>query len=265
MPELGTKGFHVPDTLRVAVTAGASGIGLAIAREFLQAGADVWVCDIDPEAIQRASQAVPGLRAACADVADSPAITRALDAARSDMGGIDVLVNNAGIAGPTRPTEEITTEEWQRCFAVNVEGTFNCCRAVIPAMKAQRSGCIINISTANVRTALPLRSAYVASKYAVHGITANLARELGPHGIRCNAILPGPIDNPRGRLLIRQRALDSGITVQEAEARALAHVSLRSWIDPAEVGKTAVFLSSLGGRSISGQFIGVCGNAEWDG
>jgi NAD(P)-dependent dehydrogenase (short-subunit alcohol dehydrogenase family) len=249
---------------RVVVTAGASGIGLAIALEFLETGANVWVCDVDAAAIAGIQGLNPLLKPVLADVSDPAAVDDFFIAVLRDLGGIDVLVNNAGVAGPTLPTEAVSPAEWDRCFAVNVAGMFHCCRAVIPAMKAQHDGCIINISTASVRTGLPLRTPYVASKYAVHGLTVNLARELGPHGIRCNAILPGPIDNARGRALVKRRAQAQGVTPAQAESEMLAFVSMRSWIDPSEVGKMATFLASSGARHVSGQFIGVCGNVEWD-
>ena len=111
---------------------------------------------------------------------------------------------------------------------------------------------------------LPMRTSYVTSKQGVMGLTQNLARELGPSGIRVNAILPGLIDNARGRALVQRAADEAGVPFADAEAEALRYISMRCWIDPHEVGDLAVFLASNAARHISGQCIGVCGNAEWE-
>lgn len=248
--------------MRVIVTAGASGIGLAIARCFVERGNQVWVCDKDEALVSEARGL--SLSAAHADVTDAEAVRRFSATAIAAMGGVDVLVNNAGVAGPRSAFDAVSLLDWNVCLATNVTGMFLMAQQVAPHMRRQRAGAIINISTASVRTGLPLRTPYVVSKWAVHGLTLNLARELGPEGIRCNAILPGPIDNPRGRALIEATAKEQGISVAEAEAEALSYVSLRDWIAPAEVGAMAVFLASDKARHVSGQFIGVCGNVEWD-
>jgi NAD(P)-dependent dehydrogenase (short-subunit alcohol dehydrogenase family) len=180
------------------------------------------------------------------------------------MGGIDVLVNNAGIGGPRAALEDIAYEDWDRTIAVNLSGMFYCIRNVAPLMKAQRSGCIVNIATASAKVALPLRAPYVASKVGVLGLTHTVAREYGPFGIRCNAILPGLIDNERGRRIVAGQAAERGIPVEQREAEFLEFVSLRCWIDPAEVGDLAVFLASPAGRHITGQQIGMDGNVEWE-
>jgi len=131
-------------------------------------------------------------------------------------------------------------------------------------MKRDRSGCIVNISTASVRTGLPLRTPYVASKAGVMGLTHNVARELGAFNIRCNSILPGLIDNARGRALVQRAADDSGRDFATVETEVLRYISLRSWIDPTEIGDAAIFLASRAGRHITGQSLGVCGNVEWE-
>jgi NAD(P)-dependent dehydrogenase (short-subunit alcohol dehydrogenase family) len=249
---------------RVLVTAGGSGIGRAIAERFLAAGARVHICDVAPDMLAAALDANPGLRGSLADVA-RPAEVEALVAdAAGWMGGIDVLVNNAGIGGPRAALEDIAYEDWDRTIAVNLSGMFYCIRNVAPLMKAQRSGCIVNIATASAKVALPLRAPYVASKVGVLGLTHTVAREYGPFGIRCNAILPGLIDNERGRRIVAGQAAERGIPVEQREAEFLEFVSLRCWIDPAEVGDLAVFLASPAGRHITGQQIGMDGNVEWE-
>jgi NAD(P)-dependent dehydrogenase (short-subunit alcohol dehydrogenase family) len=175
-----------------------------------------------------------------------------------------VLVNNAGIGGPRAAIEDIDDDGWDRTIAVNLTGMFYCIREAARVMKPQKSGCIINISTGSVRTGLPMRLPYVASKQGVMGMTHNVARELGPFNIRCNAILPGLIDNARGRSLVARAAQEAGKSFEEAEAEMLKYISLRCWIDPLEIADTALFFASHAGRHISGQFLGVCGNIEWE-
>jgi len=252
------------DGARVVVTAGGQGIGYAITEQFRAAGARAFICDVEPARLAAAREGLPGIGTAVADVADPAAVAALFDAAFEYLGGIDVLVNNAGIGGLRAAVEDIDAAEWARVMAVNIGGAFHCVKQVVPRMKAQQSGCIINISTASVRTGLPLRTSYVTSKHGVMGLTQNLARELGPAGIRVNAILPGLIDNARGRALVQRAADEAGVSFAEAEADALRYISMRCWIDPHEVGDVAVFLASDAARHISGQFISVCGNAEWE-
>jgi NAD(P)-dependent dehydrogenase (short-subunit alcohol dehydrogenase family) len=248
----------------VVVTAAARGIGRAIADRFLANGATVWGCDVDDEALDELRTALPGVQAVKCDVSDKVQVESFLGDATAAMGGIDVLVNNAGIGGGHAAVEDISDENWDRSLAVNLTGMFYCVRAVVPQMKARRSGCIVNISTGSVRTGLPNRLPYVASKHGVMGLTQNLARELGPSNIRCNAILPGLIDNPRGRALVQRAADEAGKSFEEFEAEMLRYISMRTWIDPLEIGDTAVFLASHAARHITGQFLGVCGGAEWE-
>jgi NAD(P)-dependent dehydrogenase (short-subunit alcohol dehydrogenase family) len=249
---------------RVLVTAGGQGIGYAITEQVLAAGARVFICDVEPGRLDAAKAALPAVGTAVADVADPGAVAELYGVALAHLGGIDVLVNNAGIGGLRAAVEDIDDAEWARVMAVNISGAFHCVKHAVPHMKAQHSGCIINISTASVRTGLPLRTSYVTSKHGLMGLTQNLARELGPSGIRVNAILPGLIDNARGRALVQRAADEAGVPFAEAEAAALRYISMRCWIDPHEVGDLAVFLASGAARHISGQCIGVCGNAEWE-
>jgi NAD(P)-dependent dehydrogenase (short-subunit alcohol dehydrogenase family) len=250
---------------RVVVTAGASGIGAAIVSRFVEAGAAVHVLDVDRDAIDRIRAVHPGVAASLADVSDFEQVKAYFAEAIATLGGIDVLVNNAGIGGPRGPVEEIDEVKWAQTMSVNLNGMFFCIKQVVPEMKAQGSGCIINIGTTSTRTGLPMRTPYIASKSGVVGFSHTLARELGPFNIRCNVILPGMIDNPRGRMLVQHAADQAGLTFEQVEAKALSGNSMRTWIDPLEVGDLAVFLASEGARHISGQVIGVCGNAEWEG
>jgi NAD(P)-dependent dehydrogenase (short-subunit alcohol dehydrogenase family) len=243
------------------VTAGASGIGLAIAELFLERGDRVSICDIDPEALEKAGAAFPGLLATQLDVADAAAV----EAFFGSAGPVDVLVNNAGVAGPVGGVETNAPDEWARCFAVNVHGAFHMIRSVVPDMRRNGGGVVVNISTASTVTGLPNRSAYVASKWALEGLTRTLARELGPSKIRVNAIRPGFMDTERMRGIMSRMATERGVPVQEVEREALGYISLRTKIQPREIGEMAWFLASQAGEHVTGQIIGVDGNAEWEG
>ncbi|MDP7344309.1 MAG: SDR family oxidoreductase [Alphaproteobacteria bacterium] len=249
---------------RAIITGGGRGIGRATAERFLAAGADVYVCCLTQGSLDSVLAANPGLKGCLADVGEADQVAQLFDHAEAHLGGLDVLVNNAGIGGGEAAIEDIDTETWRRTIDVNLNGMFYCLAAAVPAMKAQASGVIINISTASVRTGLPGRTPYVASKQGVMGLTLNAARELGPHNIRCNAILPGIIDNPRGRRLVERIAAERGQGYEQAEAHYFSFVSTRSWIQPEEVADMAVFLAGDAARNVSGQAIGVCGNLEWE-
>jgi NAD(P)-dependent dehydrogenase (short-subunit alcohol dehydrogenase family) len=248
----------------IIVTAAGSGIGRAIAEAFLAAGAKVHICDVDPSALAGTLAANDGMRGTLTDVGNSSSVEVLFREALAWMETLDVLVNNAGIGGPRGALDEIPCEEWDRTIQVNLSGAFYCVRQAAAVMKKRRSGCILNISTTSARTGLPLRAPYVASKVGLLGLTRNIARELGPYNIRCNAILPGAINNERGRRLMEVSAKERGITVEQAEADRMRYISMRTRVDPSEVAAVALFLASPGGRHVTGQEIGVCGNSEWE-
>ncbi|MEH3106436.1 MAG: SDR family oxidoreductase [Sphingomonas fennica] len=251
--------------MKVLITAGASGIGLAIADAFLSARSHVHIADLSADAIDRVRGRHERLTASPCDVGDPVQVAALEEVVADRLGGLDVLVNNAGIGGPRAPIDEISDDAWAATFRVNVTGAFHAIRTFAPWFKRQRSGCIINISSTSARTGLPDRTAYVASKGAMESMTMNLARELGPFNIRCNALLPGSIENERGRRLLADRAARDGISYEAALAERLRFISMRTRIEPSEIGETAVFLASDAARHITGQRLSVCGNAEWEG
>lgn len=258
--------FHYPTASdkKVVVTAGGSGIGLAIAKKFLSEGAQVFICDIASQSLELALSKNVGLLGAVADVGDPPSVEALFEKAITSMNGIDVLVNNAGIGGPRATVENINYADWDDCIRVNLSGMFYCAKQVIPAMKAKGSGSIINISTSSAKTGLPNRLPYVASKVGVLGLSHNLARELGEFNIRCNTILPGLMDNPRGRDLVAHYAHANMLSTDEAESKFLKYISLKSWIEPSEIADMVFFLTSEAARHITGQEIAVDGNCEWE-
>lgn len=252
------------DAPRVLVTAGGGGAGRVIATHFHDTGAKVVACDVDAAGLASLSARHPDLLAVVADAGDEAAVRRVVDAAVGHMGGVDVLVNNVGIAGPTAPAEEVTLDQWNESLRVNLTSHFLFARGVIPMMKAQGSGLIVNISSGSAKVGLPLRLPYVVSKGAVLSMSTNLARELGPFGIRVNAILPGAIRGERIDRVVKAKAGALGIDPADYERSLLRYISMRTMVEPEDIAAMIGFLASPGGRRISGQLIGVDGNIEWE-
>jgi NAD(P)-dependent dehydrogenase (short-subunit alcohol dehydrogenase family) len=247
---------------RVLVTAGGAGIGRVIAAAFLAEGARVWICDIDAEAVAEARSAHPELGASRTDVAESSQVDAMFEAIEQAFGGLDFLINNAGIAGPTGPIENLEPETWRRCVAVNLEGAFLCTRRAVPLLKAAGGGAVVNISSTAGLMGYPLRTPYAAAKWGVIGLTRSLAIELGPHGIRVNAICPGSVEGARMARVIRAEAAAREVSEDDVRAAYVRTTSLRSFISPEDVAAMALLLCSDLGASISGQAIAVDGNTE---
>jgi NAD(P)-dependent dehydrogenase (short-subunit alcohol dehydrogenase family) len=263
MPDASTSPF-APDAvagLRALVTAGASGIGRAIAGQLAAHGAKVHVCDVD-EAFLEDYRRATGRSATSADVSDDEAVERLFDEVRRELGGLDILINNAGIAGPTGGVDEISPADWRRTIDICLTGQFLCAHHAVPMIKASGGGSIVNMSSAAGRFGYALRTPYSAAKWGVVGFTQSLAKELGPHNIRVNAILPGIVEGPRMSGVIRDRAAQLGITYEAMETTYLENVSLRRMVTADDVARTVLFLASAAGRNISGQSVGVCGNVE---
>ncbi len=250
--------------MRIVITAAAAGIGRAIAERFLRDGQRVHICDVDRAAMDATLTTLPGINGTVTDVGDPKQVETLFAHALDWMGGIDVLINNHGIAGPRGFIEDLDYAEWDHCIRVNLSGMFYTIKNAVPHMKRQRSGCIINLSTSSARTMLPKRSAYVAGKVGVLGLTKNCARELGPWNIRCNTVLPGFMNNARGKGVLAKVAADKGVPVEQLEKEALQYVSMRTWIEMAEIADLCAFLASDAAKHISGQEIAVDGNAEWE-
>ena len=251
--------------LRVLVTGGASGIGLVIARAFVEAGARVHVCDASQAAID-ALQGDPAnapISATLADVADEVAVDRVFEDVDRELGGLDVLLNNAGIAGPTGGIDEIDGDDWEDTVDINLNAQFYFARRAVPRLrKSPDGGAIIAMSSVAGRLGYAFRTPYAATKWAVVGLTKSLAIELGPVGIRVNAIQPGIVRGPRIERVISARAEQLGLSYAEMEKQYLAKISLRRMTTPEEVAALCLFLCSPGGSGISGQAISVCGNVE---
>jgi len=250
------------DALRVLVTAGAAGIGRAFVETFVNAGAAVFICDIDRIALDATKRALPQVGSCVADVADPRQVDALFDAATPFLNGLDVLINNAGIAGPTARVEDISVDDWNRTIAVDLNGMFYCTRRAVPLLKAAGGGSIINLSSVAGRLGFPLRTPYSSAKWGVVGFTKSLAIELGPSNIRVNAIQPGVVDGDRIRRVISAKAKALHTTEQEVEAQMLNRVSMRKRVTEQEIAAMALFLATEAGSSVSGQALSVCGNVE---
>jgi NAD(P)-dependent dehydrogenase (short-subunit alcohol dehydrogenase family) len=242
---------------RVLVTAGASGIGLATALAFQAEGARVHVCDVDTAALAALTSSNPDVGRSQCDVADAAAVDRLFEMVATSLGGLDVLVNNAGIAGPTARCEDVVLADWERTLAVNLTGQFLCARRAIPLLRASANASIANLSSAAGRFGFPMRSPYAASKWAVIGFTRSLSIELGGDGIRVNAICPGSVAGPRIDAVFANKAQARGVSPEQVRQEALAKTSLGQLIEPEDIGQAIVFLASRAGARISGQAIGV--------
>ncbi|MGE0004260.1 MAG: SDR family oxidoreductase [Parvibaculaceae bacterium] len=250
------------DGQRVLITAGASGIGFAIAGTLSALGARVAVCDISETAIAEAKRALPKLVTCRADVAEDGDVEAMFKLVARELGGLDALVNNAGIAGPTGGVDEIAVADWRRCIDICLTGQFLCARLAVPMLKAAGGGSIVNMSSAAGRHGYAFRTPYSSAKFGIIGFTQSLAKELGPSRIRVNAILPGIVEGPRMHKVIADRARQVGVSHEAMEERYLERVSLRRMVSPYDVAAMVAFLLSDAGINVSGQSLGVDGNVE---
>jgi len=247
---------------KVLITAGASGLGLEMARVFVAEGADVFICDVDKQALEAARKELPKIHIAVADVSDETSVADLFAQVEKALGGLDVLINNAGIAGPTGYVETLTREDWDRTLAVNITGQFLCARLAIPLLKRSGAGVMINLSSAAGHLGFAGRSAYSASKWAVVGFTKTLAIELGAHGIRVNAILPGAVEGPRIRAVIDAKARTLGRPVAEVAAQYESQAALGRMVSARDIANMALFTASPAAGSVSGQALVVDGHTQ---
>jgi NAD(P)-dependent dehydrogenase (short-subunit alcohol dehydrogenase family) len=250
--------------LRVLVTGAASGIGAAIARAFHEAGSRVHVCDIDRAALDLLNAEAPCITASMADASVAADVDLVFDDVQGTLGGLDVLVNNAGIAGPTGAIESIDASGWERTIAVNLNSQYYFAHRAVPLLKqSSASPCLIAIGSVAGRLGYALRTPYASSKWAIVGLMKSLAIELGPHGIRVNAILPGTVDGERMQGVIAARAAATGVDVDAMRQQYLNKISLRRMVSAEDVAAMALFLCSPAARKVSGQAISVDGNLEY--
>jgi len=240
---------------RVLITAGASGIGRAMGEAFAAAGLEVWITDVDAAAL---AAAPPSWACHHADAVDEAAMAAVI----AQMGSVDVLCANAGIAGPTAQIEDIALEAWRACVSVNLEGAFIAAKHAAPRMKAAGQGAIILTSSTAGLYGYPNRAPYAAAKWAVIGLMKTLAMELGPHGIRANAICPGAVEGARMEGVLAREAQAKGMSRDQVYDGYAAGTSLRRFVEADDIAQMAVFLGSDAARLVSGQVIAVDGHTE---
>lgn len=248
--------------LRVLVSAGASGIGASIAERFRADGARVSICDRDEAAARLATQRDPALHAVVGDVADAGDTERWVEEVVDRWGGVDVLVNNAGIAGPTALVEAIDPGAWRDCLAVNIDSHFLLSRLVVPHMKQQQSGAIVAISSTAGLFGYGMRTPYAAAKWAVIGFTKSLAVELGPFGIRANVVAPGAVEGPRMDRVIAAEAAQRGVSADVVRREYVESQSIPRFVKPSEIADMCAFLASSRASMVNGQVIAVDGHTE---
>jgi NAD(P)-dependent dehydrogenase (short-subunit alcohol dehydrogenase family) len=250
------------DGKRVVLSAGGAGIGRVTLQTFVEAGARVVTCDVDQSVLDRLRGDLPTVPAILADVSKPAEVDRLFHLADEQLGGLDILINNAGIAGPTAPIEEVEPEDWQRTLDVNITGQYLCARRAVPMIKAAGGGSIVNLSSAAGRFGFALRTPYSASKWAVVGLTRSLAIELGPHQIRVNAICPGAVEGERINRVIAAKAEARGIPFEEMYEEYVAQASMRRMVSAQDIANMILYLCSEAGSMVSGQAVSVDGHIE---
>jgi NAD(P)-dependent dehydrogenase (short-subunit alcohol dehydrogenase family) len=251
--------------LRVLVTAGAAGIGRAIAHTFAEHGARVHICDADRAALEACGREYPDISRTLADVSRVDEVDRLFADVKRELGGLDVLVNNAGIAGPTAKVEDIQPADWERCIAVDLNSMFYCTRLAMPLLKAngrERGGSVINLSSVAGRLGFGMRTPYAAAKWGVVGFTKSLAIEAGPDGIRVNCIQPGNVEGERIDRVIAAKAEAFGVSLEKQKQTLLDTTSLRTFVSAQDIAYMALFLATDAGKHISGQPLSVCGDMQ---
>ncbi|MCH2303279.1 MAG: SDR family oxidoreductase [SAR324 cluster bacterium] len=250
------------DGQRALITGAGSGIGKVMAQHFEKAGARIWICDADTNNLEQSLKENPHWNGTPCDVSDENQVDQLFREMSDSFGGLEILVNNAGIAGPTAPVEEIDPGEWRRSVGVNLNGAFYCTRLATPLLKNSQKASIINISSVAGRLGFARRLPYASTKWAMIGFTESLAKVLGPSEIRVNALLPGIVEGPRIEGVFQARAESEGVPYEEVRDRVLNNVSMKRMVSAGDVAEMAVFLCSEAGKNISGQSISVCGNVE---
>lgn len=248
------------ESKRVIITAAADGIGKVIAEAYLEIGARVAICDIQADKVHAFAEAHPESLAEVCDVGDDEALSGWLDRSLDFLGGCDTLINNAGIAGPTAPIEAVSMDEVRAVLNIGLVAQFHCIAKVLPNMKAQKSGLIVNMSSVGALHAFPNRTPYSAAKRGVLGLTESLAAEVGPDNIRVNAVCPGAISGDRQERVIAARAEAEHRSIEEVRKEVLSVNSMRTFIPPEDIAGCVLYLDSPVGVRVSGQTIAVDGH-----
>lgn len=250
------------EATRVVITAGAAGIGRAMAERFLAEGARVAICDVDAVAVEAFRAAHPTAVAQQADVTNPESLGGFLGQVERDWGGADVAAANAGIGGPAGAIEDLDLAEWRACLSVNLDGAFLTGQWAARVMKAQKSGLLLLTSSTAGLFGYPMRSPYATAKWGIIGLMKTLAMELGPYGIRVNALCPGAVEGPRMDRVVTAEARAHGEAEAAIRRRYVEGVSLKTWVMAEDIAQMAAFLASSAGSRISGQALAIDGHTE---
>ena len=248
--------------LKIVITAGASGIGSEIAQVLSQAGAKVFICDKDQEALDQFSKNNPEIISLMADISNEEEVLSAFDAVKDQFGEINALINNAGIAGPSSKLEDTNFNDWQNTLNVNLNGTFLSAKSAIPLLRSAGGGSIINMGSTSSFMGTPLRSSYSATKWGLIGLTKTWAMEYGKENIRINTICPSSVNGDRIDQVIDREAKYRNVTPEEIKAAYLSQTSMKSFIDAEEIAGMIVYLLSPLARKITGQMLVIDGHTE---
>ncbi|MCA8941032.1 MAG: SDR family oxidoreductase [Planctomycetes bacterium] len=248
---------------RCVVTGGGSGIGRAIAIELVKAGATVALTGRRLEPLQETVTLCHGKGAAhVCDVSDAGQVDDTFEMMTDQFGGIDVLVNNAGVGGPNACSGD-GEDRWDAIIRTNLDGVFFCSRAALAHMPD--GGRVINISSVLGQFGVPGYTAYCASKHGVIGFTKALALEVAPRGITVNAICPGWVDTDMARAGMEDMAKNMGVSFEEARKIAMNGVPLGRILQPAEIGRLVVYLASDDASGMTAQAVSLCGGQVMNG
>jgi NAD(P)-dependent dehydrogenase (short-subunit alcohol dehydrogenase family) len=243
---------------RAIVTGAGSGIGLSIVDALVERGDTVWACDLGDHAVDDR----PGVTMRTCDISDRTAARSFVAEAVSQMDGLDILIDNVGIGGPTAPIQEISESDWRRVMEVNLDGTFWITQAATPALIRSGRGAIVVMSSLAGRVGYPQRLAYATSKWGLIGFVKTLALELGEFDVTVNAVLPGAVAGGRLEQVLAGRARTSGRSVEQERVAALENQSLKRFVTAGEIAGLVAFLTSNAARAISGQTFPIDGDSK---
>ncbi|WP_193182291.1 SDR family oxidoreductase [Nisaea sediminum] len=247
---------------RALITAGAGGLGRRTAELFSNAGAKVFICDIDQDQLESARDKIPNLDGMVTDVSDRDALKTMFETGLDYLGGLDILVNNAGTAGPTGPVEGVDINDWMACIEINLTCTFLMTQMAVPHLREAGGGAIVNLSSAAGKFGFPMRSPYSAAKWGIVGFTRTVAMELGPDKIRCNCVQPGPVEGDRIDRVIKAKAAAANISENQMRSEMTSIASLKEFVTADDIASMILFLCSSAGKHITGQSISVDGGLE---
>jgi NAD(P)-dependent dehydrogenase (short-subunit alcohol dehydrogenase family) len=247
---------------RILITAGASGIGKELANAFIQRGDLVAIVDVDPSAVDKFAEQFPNAKCFCASVTDQQQMQVVFNTLDKDWPSIDVIMANAGIAGPAGPIESLELDEWKRCLDVNLDGAFITAKWAAKRFKAQQSGLLILTSSTAGLFGYPYRSPYAVAKWGVIGLMKTLAMELGEHNVRVNALCPGAVEGERMQQVITNEAKAKNLDEAQVKQFYVRGVSMRTWVKAQDIANMALFLASDAGNKISGQALSIDGHTE---